>query len=598
MPRRRRAIVADAGRRRDRDPVPSSPGPRTSGAPGQAFRRAASACYGPVMSLPVHPARGAASRSPVFAVHGMVAAAQPLATETGVALLRAGGSAVDAAIATNAVLALLEPMACGLGGDLFAQVWDPWTRRLVGCNASGRAPWRLTREAVTPAPDGTIPLRSPASWTTPGCADGWLALHARYGLLPLEQVLAPAIAYAEEGAPVSPIIAHDWQRAVDLVGGMPGFAEVFAPQGRAPRAGERFANPALAATLRTLAREGRGALLADGAIGAALVRYSDAQGGFFSAADFAAPSVTWDVPLSVTVGDVELWEMPPNSQGLAALQQLLLLEAAGIAAHTRVDADYWHLLLETKKLVYADRARFYADPAFASIPVEELLSPSYAATRAARIRRDRAAFDDPAGTAPALARGDTTYLCAADDRGLMVSWIQSNYTGFGSGHVVPALGYGLQNRGALFALDPAHANALEPGKRPFHTIIPAFVTRRGEPWLAFGVMGGDQQAQAHPQILLNLLQHGMNLQEAGDAPRVHHGGSSEPTGTRMHAGGEVHLEPGIAPQVAEELARRGHRLAPAPVETFGGYQALARDPDSRVYCGATESRKDGCAAGY
>lgn len=550
------------------------------------------------MSLPLHPARGAAARSPVFAARGMVAAAQPLAVQAGVAILRAGGSAVDAALATNAVLALLEPMGCGLGGDLFAQVWDPAQRRIVGCNASGRAPRALTRERVTPQADGTISLRSPASWTVPGCADGWLALHARFGALPLAEVLAPAIAYAEDGAPVSPIMAHDWRLAHDLVGHMPGFAETFAPDGCAPRAGERFANPSLARTLRALVAEGRGALEAQGAIGAALLRYSAAHGGFFTAADFAEPQVAWDDPLSIAFGDVELWELPPNGQGLAALQMLQILAAAGVEAHMRDDADYWHLLVEAKKLAYADRARYYADPAFAQVPVSELLDPDYAAQRAARLDRARAAQDDPAGDCAALRRGDTTYLCAADARGMMVSWIQSNYTGFGSGYVVQELGYGLHNRGALFSLDPSHANALEPGKRPFHTIIPAFVTRGGEPWLAFGVMGGDQQAQAHPQILLNLLQHGMNLQEAGDAPRFHHGGSSEPTGTRMRAGGELHLEPGVAEHIRADLAQRGHRLMPVFVDTFGGYQAIAREPRTGVYCGATESRKDGCAAGY
>ncbi len=550
------------------------------------------------MLAPHHPARGTAARSPVYAAHGMVAAAQPLAAQAGVALLRAGGSAVDAAIAVNAVLALLEPMGCGLGGDLFAQVWDPVAQRMVGCNASGRAPRALTRAAVTPEADGTIGLRSPASWTVPGCGDGWLALHARFGLLPLDQVLAPAIAYAEEGAPVSPIMAHDWQRAHATVGRMPGFAEIFAPDGRAPRAGERFANPALARTLRALVRDGRAALAADGAIGAALLRYSAAHAGFFTVDDFAEPHVTWDAPVSIAFRDVEVWELPPNGQGIAALQMLQILAAAGIERHARGGADYWHLLVEAKKLAYADRARHYADPAFADVPVAALLDPRYAAARAARLDPARAADDDPPGDPRALRHGDTTYLATADRYGMMVSWIQSNYTGFGSGYVVPELGYGLQNRGALFALDPAHPNALEPGKRPFHTIIPAFVTRRGEPWLAFGVMGGDQQAQAHPQILLNLLQHGMNPQEAGDAPRFHHGGSSEPTGTRMRDGGELHLEPGIAPTIVEELARRGHRIAPAFVDAFGGYQAIARDPATGVYCGATESRKDGCAAGY
>ncbi len=540
--------------------------------------------------------RGAASRSPVYARRGMVAASQPLAVQAGLDLLRDGGSAVDAAIAANACLGLMEPTANGLGGDLFAIVHDPKDGALHGLNASGRAPARLTIGDVKPDADGTIPLFSPFSWTVPGCADGWFELHARFGRRPLPEVLAPAIRHAIEGFPVSPVIASDWSRSVKRFGAVPGFAPVFLPGGTAPRPGDLFRNPALAGLLTALARDGRGAF--DGLMADAVVRYSDLHGGFLSRDDFAKHRCTWDAPISTTYRGLTVWELPPPGQGLAALQLLNILETFDLAAWGRDAIDFWHVFVEAKKLAYADRARYYADPEFAAVPVEELLSKEYARTRAAKIDRNRSAREDTPGDVPALDRKETTYLAAADGDGMMVSLIQSNYTGFGSGYVVPELGIGLQNRGALFSLDPDHPNALVPGKRPFHTIIPAFVTRNGVPWLAFGLMGGDMQPQGHAQILVNVHDLGMNLQEAGDVPRFHHTGSSEPTGTRMNDGGVLHLEPGLPAEICEGLERRGHRIRPEAVGGFGGYQAIARDPGSGVYTGATESRKDGCAAGF
>jgi gamma-glutamyltranspeptidase/glutathione hydrolase len=542
-------------------------------------------------------ARGAATRSTVWAEHGMVCAAQPLAVQAGLEILKQGGSAVDAAIAVNACLGLMEPTASGLGGDLFAIVWDPELGKPVGLNASGRAPLALTIDKVKPEADGTIPLYSPFAWSVPGCAGGWFDLHARYGKLPMKEVLAPAIRYAEEGFPLSPVIANDWARSVPRFGKMPGFAEVFLPGGRAPAEGERFRNAALARTLRLLAEQGRAACY-EGPIAEALVRYSKQHGGFFALEDFARHRSTWDEPVSTDYRGYTVWELPPNGQGIAALQMLNLLETFDLSKMGRESADFWHVLVEAKKLAFADRARYYADPAFAKVPVDELLSKEYGRERARLVDMLRAARTDSPGEPVALNRRETTYLCTADENGMMVSLIQSNYTGFGSGYVVPELGFGIQNRGALFSLEPGHANALQPGKRPFQTIIPAFLTKEGEGRMAFGVMGGDMQPQGHAQIVVNLVDFRMNLQEAGDALRFHHTGSSEPTGTVMKDGGELHLEDGLPAAVLEDLRRRGHRITPEPVGAYGGYQAIWRDARTGMYAGATERRKDGCALGY
>jgi gamma-glutamyltranspeptidase/glutathione hydrolase len=543
------------------------------------------------------PGRGTATRSVVWAERGMVCAAQPLAVQAGVDMLRQGGSAVDAAIAVNACLGLMEPTANGLGGDLFAIVWDPRAKKLAGLNASGRAPLALTAEKVPAEADGTIPLYSPYSWTVPGCADGWFELHAKYGRLPMRQVLAPAIRYAEEGFPLSPVIASDWERSLARFRDKPGFAEVFMPGGRAPREGERFRNPALAKTLRLLAEKGRDAYYR-GPIAEAVVRFSQANGGFFALEDFSRHRSTWDEPISTDYRGYTVWELPPNTQGLAALQMLNLLEGFDLQAMGRESADFWHVLTEAKKLAFADRARYYADPEFAKIPLADLLSKDYARRRAAAIDMKRAASADAPGEVSALNQKETTYLCAADGDGMMVSLIQSNYTGFGSGYVVPEVGFGLQDRGGLFSLQKGHPNRLEPGKRPFQTIIPAFLTKDGRPLMAFGLMGGDMQPQGHVQVVVNLVDFGMNLQEAGDAIRMHHTGSTEPTGTVMADGGVLHIEDGLPAAAIEELARRGHRMESEAVGAYGGYQAIWRDPATGFYLGATEKRKDGCAQGF
>jgi gamma-glutamyltranspeptidase / glutathione hydrolase len=540
--------------------------------------------------------RGTATRSVVYAEHGMVCAAQPLAVQAGLEILKAGGSAADAAIAVDACLGLMEPTSAGLGGDLFAILWDPKTGKVVGLNASGRAPHALTIDKVPPEKDGTIPLYSPYSWTVPGCADGWFELHAKYGKLPMSRILAPAIRFAEEGFPLSPVIAADWAHSASVFADKPGFRDVFMPGGHAPKEGERFRNPALAKTLRLLADKGRDAYY-KGPIAEELVRYSKQNGGFYALEDFAKHHSTWDQPISTDYRGYTVWELPPNSQGLAALQLLNILENFDLRSMGRNSADFWHVMTEAKKIAFADRARYYADPAFAKVPVDQLLSKEYAKQRAAMIDMQHAAMNDTPGDM-ALNRKETTYLCAADGSGLMVSLIQSNYTGFGSGYCVPALGFGLQDRGALFSLHAGHPNALAPGKRPFQTIIPAFVTRGARPLMAFGLMGGDMQPQGHAQVIVNLVDFDMNLQEAGDAIRFHHTGSSEPTGTVMTDGGVLHIEDGLPATVLDELKRRGHVMKPEPTGFYGGYQAIWRDSVTHMYAGATEKRKDGCALGY
>jgi gamma-glutamyltranspeptidase/glutathione hydrolase len=537
-----------------------------------------------------------ATRSVTVARHGMVAAAHPLAVQVGLDILKRGGSAVDAAIAVNAALGLMEPTSCGLGGDLFAMVWDPATGKLYGLNGSGRAPLALTPDKVPALSDGTIDPYSPYAWTVPGCADAWFELHGRFGRLRMKDLLAPTIAYATEGAPVPQVIAGSWGRSVTRFKDKPGFADVFLLEGKAPAEGEPFANPALARTLEVLAAGGRDAYY-KGEIAGKIVAYSQKHGGFFSMEDFARHTSEWQEPSSTTYRGVTVWELPPNGQGLAALEILNILERFDLRAIGRDNPDLWHLMVEAKKLAFADRAHFYADPAFYTTPVSALLDKEYAARQAGRIDMNRAAKSVDPGN-PALQHGDTTFLVTADERGMMVALIQSNYTGFGSGYVIPELGFGLQDRGALFSLKGDHPNVLAPGKRPFHTIIPAFMGSHGVPDTAFGVMGGDMQPQGHAQIVVNLVDFGMNLQEAGDAPRFYHTDDSEPTGTVMTNGGILSLESGIPQDVHQALIRRGHKLVESNGIVFGGYQAIHRDPKTGVYFGASESRKDGMAAGY
>jgi gamma-glutamyltranspeptidase/glutathione hydrolase len=510
-------------------------------------------------------------------------------------VLKRGGSAVDAAIAANAALGLMEPTGSGIGGDLFAIVWDAETKKLHGLNASGRSPTSLTLEVFQQAGLTKIPARGPLPVTVPGCVDGWFELHARFGKLPMEEILEPAIRYAREGFPVSELIAHYWERSVPILESYAGFRETFAPGARAPRKGELFRNPNLADTYEALAREGRNVFY-KGRIAGVIDRFMRRVGGFLTYDDLAAHASEWVEPVSTNYRGYDVWELPPNGQGITVLQMLNILEGYDVAAMGFGSVAYMHAFLEAKKLAFEDRAAFIADPASGEIPVERLLSKDYAAARRALVSPERAALRYEAGN-PALDEGDTVYLTVADGEGNMVSLIQSNYRGMGSGLCPDGLGFMLHDRGELFDLEPGRPNTYAPGKRPFHTIIPGFVTRDGAPFMSFGVMGGAMQPQGQVQILVNMIDFGMGLQEAGDAPRVQHSGSSEPTGERMADGGTVYVESGFSPEVIRELQRMGHRVSYA-VDGFGGYQAIMYDADNGVYHGASESRKDGQAVGY
>ena len=538
-----------------------------------------------------------ATRSEVIAPHGMVATSHPLATQIGLDVLKRGGTAVDAAIAANAALGLMEPVSNGIGGDLFAIVWDARTKKLYGYNGSGRSPQSLTLQWFLDHGYRDVPPLGPLPVNVPGCVDGWFALHQRFGKLPMQDVLAPTIAYARDGFPVTELIAHYWALSVPRLAQFPGFTAQFTRDGKAPAKGEIWKNPHLANTLEAIARGGRDAFY-KGRIAQAIADYMKAQGGFLSAADLAAHHGEWVEPVSVNYRGVDVWELPPNTQGVAALEMLNILEGYDLKSYGFGSPEHVHLFTEAKKLAFADRARYYADPAFAQAPLADLLSKDYAAERRKLISMDKAMKSVDAGHPP-LEGGDTIYLTTADREGNMVSLIQSNYRGMGSGMSPPDLGFILQDRGELFVLKEGHPNSYAPGKRPFHTIIPSFITRNGEPWISFGVMGGAMQPQGHVQIVLNLIDFGMNLQEAGDAPRIQHEGSTEPSGqvTEMRDGGELELESGYPYETVRALMRKGHKVlfADGP---YGGYQAILWDAKNRVYVGASEGRKDGQAAGY
>jgi gamma-glutamyltranspeptidase/glutathione hydrolase len=541
-----------------------------------------------------------ATRSEVIAQHGMVCTSQPLATQIGLEVLRQGGSAVDAAIAANAALGLMEPTGNGIGGDLFAIIYEAKTKKLHGLNASGRSPLGLSRETLMAElarlKRTTIPPRGLLPVSVPGAVDGWFMLHGKFGRLPMTRLLAPTIRYAREGFPVSELIAYYWERSIPLLGQEPGaFLATFAPGGRAPAKGEIFKNPDLARTLAAIADGGRDVFYR-GEIAARMDEFFTAQGGWLRRVDFERHTSNWVEPVFVNYRGYDVYELPPNGQGIAALQMLNILEGYDLRAMGYNSPDALHVMIEAKKLAFEDRARFYADPAFSKIPLRGLLSKEYAAQRRALIKLDRAAATYDAGQ-PALQDGDTIYLTTADAAGNMVSLIQSNYRGMGSGVVVPGLGFGFQDRGEMFTLQPGHANDYAPGKRPFHTIIPAFIMKDGAPWLSFGVMGGAMQPQGHVQIVVNLIDFGMNVQEAGDAARWQHEGSTDYNTPPMATGGFVYLETGVPWATQAELKRRGHDLR-IDLGGFGGYQAIRWDAKNRVYLGASESRKDGQAAGW
>ncbi len=561
------------------------------------------------------------ARSPVIASHGMAATSQPLASQIAVDVLKDGGSAVDAAIAANAALGLMEPTGNGIGGDLFAIVYDPATDSVYGLNASGRSPRGLSYDEMRAelGDRDRIPLLGHLPVSVPGAVSGWYALHERFGERSMAENLAPAIRYAREGFPVSQVIAYYWDeynvqdfRAADLPDD--NWRETYLVEGedgemRAPREGEIFRNPDLAGTLEAIAEGGEEAFY-EGEIAETIDAYMRRIGGHLRHEDLASHEAEWVDPVSVDYRGVRVYELPPNGQGIAALQMLQILEGFDVAGMGHNSTDYLHVQAEAKKLVFEDRARFYADPDFADVPVRELVSQDYADRRRELIEMDGVLSAPPAGdpesaTAAAMSpemrerldEGDTIYLTVADSDGMMVSLIQSNYAGMGSGLVPDGLGFMLQNRGALFAMEEGHPNVYEPGKRPFHTIIPAFATRDGEPFLSFGVMGGGMQPQGHAQVLMNIVDFGMDVQEAGDAARYRHYGSSSPTGGEMDGRGVLRLESGVRQDVVTALIGRGHDVS-VGAGGYGGYQAILWDPAEGVYWGGTEMRKDGTVAGY
>ena len=536
-----------------------------------------------------------ASRSEIIAPHGMAATSQPLATQIALDILKAGGSAADAAIAANAALGLMEPTGSGIGGDLFAIVWDAEKGELTGLNGSGRAPKALSLQTFKDLGLDSIPPRGPLPVSVPGAVDGWFELHARYGRLPMSELLAPAIAYATDGFPVSEYIAYGWARNAEKLKDYPGFADTFMPGGKAPGKGQVFKNPRLARTYQAIADDGRDAFY-KGEIARKIDSYMTEHEGFLRYADMAAHKSEWVKPVSTNYRGYDIYELPPNGQGIAALQILNILESYDIESMGFGTAEYVHTFVEAKKLAFEDRAKFYADMDFVDVPVDRLISKEYANERRELIDARKAAMSYPAGDAP-LEDGDTIYLTVADSDGNMVSLIQSNYRGMGSGMTPGDLGFILQDRGELFSLTEGHANVIEPGKRPFHTIIPAFIMKDGKPWISFGLMGGAMQPQGHAQIIVNMIDFGMNLQEAGDAARLNHSGSSEPTDSIMTTGGVLHLETGFNDATRAALEKMGHTLGESD-GSFGGYQAIMWDEEQGVYYGASESRKDGHAAGY
>jgi len=535
---------------------------------------------------------------------GMVATSQPMASQIGLDVLKEGGTAVDAAIAANAALGLMEPHMCGIGGDLFAIVWDAKSKKLSGLNASGRSPKalcydtlveRLQKEEIKKIPvEGLLPV------SVPGAVDGWFELHQRFGKMPMASLLAPSIKCADFGFTVTPVIAGEWQlfseRETSVVQG--DFLNVYKPGGRAPGEGEQFKNPQLANSYRAIAEQGRQGFY-EGEMAHRIAQFMSDNGGYISEDDLRAHQSEWVSPVSVNYSGYDIYELPPNGQGMAALQMFKLLQGFDLRSQGAQSAESIHLMVEAKKLVFEDRARFYADPDFYPAPIEALLSDAYREARAALIS-DKAASQVLAGD-PVLQRSDTVYLTTADSAGNMVSLIQSIFHPFASGVVVPGTGFTLQNRGLLFSMDPVHPNVYAPNKRPFQTIIPAFIMRDGNPFMSFGVMGGDMQPQGHVQVISNMLDSDMELQAAGDAIRWRHDGSTQPTdnvGDSLSDGGELIMERGFPEDVVRELEERGHRISYEDLGMgFGGYQAIMCDGEGG-YLGASESRKDGCALGY
>jgi len=534
-----------------------------------------------------------ATRSEVIAQNGMAATSHPLATQVALDILKKGGNAIDAAIAANATLGLMEPTGCGVGGDIFVMIWDAKTQKLYGLNGSGRSPYNLTLDYFKEKKMTSIPALGVLPVSVPGCVDGWVEMHKKFGTLPLPTLLQPAIDYAEKGFPVTELIGYYLERSSAAFQKYPNFADTYMPNGKALKKGDIFKNPYLANTYRLIAKNGRDGFY-KGEVAQTIAKFMQEQGGFLSEKDLADHQSEWVEPISTNYRGYDVWELPPNGQGTAVLQMLNILELYDIKKMGFNSFEYVHTFTEAKKLAFEDRAKFYADPSFAKIPLQQLISKEYAKERQQLISPNKAAKTYDAGK---LEQGNTIYMTVADQFGNMVSLIQSNYRGMGSGMVPPKLGFMLQDRGEMFTLEEGHANVYAPHKRPFHTIIPAFITKNGKPWVSFGVMGGAMQPQGHTQIVVNLIDFGMNLQEAGDAPRIQHEGSSEPTGEKMTDGGILYLESGFDYEVIRELSKIGHKVG-YNIGGYGGYQAILYDAEKKCYYGASESRKDGNAAGY
>jgi gamma-glutamyltranspeptidase/glutathione hydrolase len=533
------------------------------------------------------------TRSEVISQNGMVATSHPLASQIGIDILQNGGNAIDAAIAANAALGLMEPTGNGIGGDLFAIVWIEKEKKLYGLNASGRSPENLTLEYFKENNFKSIPAYGPLPVSVPGCVDGWFELHNKFGKISMANILSPTIKYAEDGFPVTELVSYYMKVASNNFQEYPNFKETYYLNDSTPKKGQIFKNPDLAHTLRVIAKDGRKGFY-EGKIANTIANFIQDQGGFLSYNDLKNHKSEWIDPVSTNYRGYDIWELPPNGQGIAALQILNLLEAYDIRSMGFGSAEYIHHFVEAKKIAFADRAKYYADMDFNKVPVKYLISKEYADMRRKEIHPDKAAKRVLPGNPE---NGDTIYLTTADSEGNMVSLIQSNYRGMGSGMVPTGLGFMLQDRGELFSLDQNHFNVYAPKKRPFHTIIPAFITKDGNPFISFGLMGGAMQPQGHAQIVINIVDFDMNLQEAGDAPRIRHQSDQQPTGGDMINGGELALETGFDYKQVRELMKKGHKII-YDLGSFGGYQAIMIDYINKVYYGASESRKDGNAIGY
>ena len=533
------------------------------------------------------------TRSEVISQNGMVATSHPLATQIGLDILKTGGNAIDAAIAANAALGLMEPTGNGIGGDLFAIVWIEKEKKLYGLNASGRSPKNLTLDYFKSRKLASIPSYGPLPVSVPGCVDGWFSLHKKFGTKPMIEILMPTIEYAESGFPVTELVAYYMLSASKRFKNYPNFEDTYMINGKTPVKGQIFKNPDLANTLKIIGKEGRNGFY-KGIVAKTISKFLKDQGGFLDQEDLQNHKSEWVNPVSTNYRGYDVWELPPNGQGIAALQILNILEGFDIQKMGFGSAEHIHHFVEAKKIAYADRAKYYADPDFNKIPTKYLISKDYAEKRRKEIDTLKSSKSATPGN---LENGDTIYLTTSDQEGNMVSLIQSNYRGMGSGMVPPGLGFMLQDRGELFSLEEGHFNVYEPRKRPFHTIIPAFITKDGSPWVSFGLMGGAMQPQGHAQIVINLIDFKMNLQEAGDAPRIRHSSDEQPTGGKMLDGGKVFLESGFDYESIRKLMKFGHEVG-FDLGSFGGYQAIQVDKKNKVFYGASESRKDGNAAGY